>query len=70
MADSVKRQFRVIMPKRVAYGTRLLVNGVEIENVVGVEVENNARLDDLVTSRITISLAGEAVLVEGEGQSL
>lgn len=57
-------QFEVIYPSSGAsHGTEVRINGALLRNVVSVQAENQARLDDLVTSRIVVELAGEPVLI-------
>lgn len=70
MADlSNAPQFRVMVPAggAGAHGAEVAFNGQAIRNVLSVEVENVAMVDDLVRSRITIDLIGEPVIVETGG---
>lgn len=57
-------QFEVVLPDgATSHGTEVRINGALLRNVVSVQAENDARLDDLVTSRIVIELVGEPVLI-------
>jgi hypothetical protein len=63
MADSMTPQFQVTLPVGSSFGTEVMVNGTALHNVVSVEVDNKAAVDDLIVSSITIHLGGEPVLV-------
>lgn len=45
-------------------GSKVSFNGQEVQNVCRIEVESAIAVDDVVRSRLTIELVGEAILVE------
>jgi hypothetical protein len=57
-------QFQVVSGQgRRNTGAKVFFNGQEIRNVVSVNVQNHAKLDDVWTSTITIQLRGESIPV-------